>query len=147
MGMKKPKKDYSPAVTMYYSGMSIQEVADFYGITRQAMWMIFKRRGVVFRNKIQGGVENRFYRGGKDKDRHCTHVVEKAIQRGIIERKTHCENCGSSETNKDGRSNVEAHHDDYNKPLEVRWLCRKCHFEWHKENKAVKRKFKNAHGN
>jgi len=39
-----------------------------------------------------------------------------------IERKP-CEVCGEK---------AEAHHDDYNKPLEVRWLCRKHHREWHK---------------
>ena len=36
-----------------------------------------------------------------------------------------CENCGALE--------VEAHHDDYDKPLEVRWLCRHDHRQLHRE--------------
>lgn len=30
-----------------------------------------------------------------------------------------------------GETNVDAHHEDYNKPLEVRWLCRRHHAKIH----------------
>ena len=35
-----------------------------------------------------------------------------------------------------GDLKVEAHHEDYDKPLEVIWLCRKHHTELHGENTA-----------
>lgn len=41
-----------------------------------------------------------------------------------------CSQCG-------GTVMVEAHHDDYNKPFEVRWLCRICHRRWHKTHKPI----------
>lgn len=36
-----------------------------------------------------------------------------------------CENCGTP--------GADRHHDDYDKPTDVRWLCRSCHVEEHKE--------------
>jgi ribosomal protein S27AE len=36
-----------------------------------------------------------------------------------------CEVCGEKK--------VEAHHDDYDKPLDVRWLCPAHHAETHRE--------------
>ena len=38
-----------------------------------------------------------------------------------------CEICGSE-------NNVHAHHDDYAKPLNVRWLCAAHHKQWHRDN-------------
>lgn len=37
-----------------------------------------------------------------------------------------------------GSQKVEAHHNDYSKPLEVVWLCRKCHADLHRELKYGK---------
>lgn len=54
--------------------------------------------------------------------RRAQFVIGNAIRDGKIKRPTTCEVCGSQ-----GR--VEAHHPDYGKPLEVQWLCTKCHGE------------------
>ena len=127
------KKDkYQNALYLYNMGHSIQEVADMYGVTRQAMWDILKRRGAEFRDNKRYGPENHFYRGGSRASDHAQNKLEKAILYGKVIRKTICENCGASGTFKDGRNMVQAHHPDYNKPLEVIWLCQKCHHEWHK---------------
>jgi hypothetical protein len=49
-------------------------------------------------------------------------AVNNAIRDGKLVRQS-CETCGGF---------GEAHHDDYAKPLEVRWLCRKHHAEQHR---------------
>lgn len=42
-----------------------------------------------------------------------------------------CEICGCYD-------NIHAHHDDYLKPLNVRWLCSAHHSQWHAENGEAK---------
>ena len=127
---------YDEAVIMYNKGLSIQECADYFDISRQAMYMILKRREVVFRPKIKTGDANNFYRRGPTASKRAQHMVEKALRKGILNNPGICSECSSENTFKDGRTGIQAHHDDYNKPLEVRWLCQPCHHEWHKTNKA-----------
>lgn len=129
------RKDYDAAVDMYNLGYSVEEIADYYKVTRQSMWKCLKRRGVEFRDNKKYGEENHFYRGTKA-DGRAHDILESAIKRGVVKRQTVCECCGATGTFADGRSIVQAHHPDYNKPLEVIWLCQKCHHEWHKHNKA-----------
>ena len=49
-------------------------------------------------------------------------AVRRAIERGDLVRGV-CEVCADPKT--------DGHHDDYKKPLDVRWLCRKHHSEYH----------------
>jgi len=120
---------YNSVAEMYETGMSIGEIADYYGITRQAMWKILSRRGVSFRPNTRNGNENHFYRGYSYKSKRAGHMVEHAIRKGIL-RRGPCEICKSV-------IDICGHHDDYNYPLKVRWLCKLHHFQWHEKNKPV----------
>jgi hypothetical protein len=62
----------------------------------------------------------RYYRA--DKQRAKAHYsVSNAVRLNLLGREP-CEICGRE---------AEAHHDDYSKPLQVRWLCQKHHLEAH----------------
>jgi hypothetical protein len=54
------------------------------------------------------------------------NMVSRAIKKGKLTRMP-CIRCGALKT--------EAHHDDYDKPLDVMWLCTPCHKQRHKELK------------
>lgn len=56
--------------------------------------------------------------------------VYKAIKRGDLVRQP-CEVCGFPQ--------AQAHHDDYSKPLDVRWLCPKHHNMHHWPDRASTR--------
>lgn len=58
--------------------------------------------------------------------------VKRALLNGTLVRRYNCDICG------DG-SKLEAHHEDYSKPLEVIWLCVKCHKEKHKQKREIER--------
>jgi len=54
---------------------------------------------------------------------YTQRAVTKAINNGIILRLP-CARCGNEQSN--------AHHNDYNKPFKVQFLCHKHHCAWHK---------------
>ena len=61
----------------------------------------------------------------EDKRRARAHsAVARAVRSGALVRQP-CESCGD-------KSSV-AHHDDYDKPLAVRWLCQPCHKHHHQQ--------------
>lgn len=55
-------------------------------------------------------------------------MVRAAIRSKRLKRGT-CEVCGSFR--------VDAHHDRYDEPLNVRWLCRRHHMLWHSAEKKI----------
>ncbi len=52
-------------------------------------------------------------------------TLRTALRNGSVVRPDSCENCGISCV-------PHGHHDDYAKPLDVRWLCAKCHAAVHR---------------
>ena len=59
-------------------------------------------------------------------------IVGNAVRDGLLEKPSRCESCQSAP------NRLHGHHDDYAKPLEVRWLCSVCHRQWHTENGEAK---------
>ena len=125
-------------VRMYESGLACGPIAEWAGVSRQSMWGLLKRR-TTMRPRNRYGKANPFYRGGSKADAHVHNLLEVAIKSGVLVRVLVCEQCGESGQMRDGRTKVQAHHDDYNKPLDVRWLCQPCHHEWHKHHTAKAR--------
>lgn len=67
----------------------------------------------------------------KYSNRHNVRMaVAAAINRGDLVRSKSCEECGVI-------GKIEAHHNDYSKTLEVRWLCKSCHCTWHNHNTPI----------
>jgi len=63
--------------------------------------------------------------------KYAAHILTgNAVRSGKLIPELTCSCCKSTEK-------IEGHHDDYTKPLDVRWLCEKCHKQWHRENKAI----------
>ena len=131
------KEHLDQAVLLYESGFSVAEVARHYGVTRQSLWESLKRRGCQMRSNLRYGKDNHFWRGGGVAIDRVHNLTEQAILRGVLHRPDECEECGASGEMADGRTIIQAHHSDYNKPLEVNWLCQKCHHEWHSKNKPI----------
>jgi ribosomal protein S27AE len=51
--------------------------------------------------------------------RAARRKVATEIEAGRLQRQS-CRSCGATK--------ADAHHHDYSKPLDIQWLCRRCHF-------------------
>jgi hypothetical protein len=57
-------------------------------------------------------------------------AVNAAVKAGRMSRPGNCSKCGSAD-------NIQGHHEDYSKQLEVVWLCARCHTELHWERRRA----------
>jgi hypothetical protein len=57
--------------------------------------------------------------------RSARNKARRALLTGKIQ-KMPCETCGKEES--------QMHHPDYSRPLDIMWLCKLCHEEWHKKH-------------
>jgi len=61
----------------------------------------------------------------RDKKKQLAHsMVMLAVRSGELIRPEICTDCKNP-------NKIEGHHNDYNKPLEVIWLCNRCHRKLH----------------
>ena len=130
------------------------EIANIFNVSVSAMASVIDYRGLkrtesenksihhrimIEQNSTRTGESNPNWKGGISTDKYrykkiaqkrhpkehsARSKVHHAVRVGNITPQP-CEVCGSDK--------VQAHHDDYDKPLEVRWLCRKHHRALHKE--------------
>lgn len=87
------------------------------------------REKILAYDRARGGRQSaeylQEYRQRFPKKYKAHNLVRSLIRKGILFRKP-CEICSSL--------GADAHHDDYDKPLDVRWLCVAHHRKWHAEN-------------
>ena len=74
---------------------------------------------------------SRDYKKNNREKCNCREQLRYWIAKGVVQRPDNCQNCGKSVFR------IEAHHEDYSKPLEVKWLCQKCHLQLHHKLRAA----------
>ena len=130
-------RDVCLMVRQYRLGTSLRDLGRQYGVDPKTIAArihphlpaeMFDKRGH----------RHHWYRGSKRINRYrLRKQVERAILAGALIRPQRCQSCiRFVGVDRLGRSLLVAHHDDYRKALAVRWLCRACHYAWHKTNRA-----------
>lgn len=116
--------DHDMALKLYTSGLAAREVAKRVGVSKSVVLRLVREKSTTRKHHPAMS------------DPSAAAKIHTETRAGRIKPQS-CEVCGRLETGRDGRRLVQAHHDDYNKPLDVRWLCVGHHSAWHHHNEPI----------
>ena len=69
----------------------------------------------------------------KKKQKKAHRAVENAVRNGTLHKPDCCSACGERKSSRE----LHGHHHDYDKPLDVEWICRTCHLLDHGEAQEI----------
>ena len=104
--------------------------ADYYREYDKQRWKSPKRVSSTKRYRSSELGKQTAYKGNaryraRNQNKYDAHKrVTAALASGKLVRPLTCEQCG-------GSFKIQAHHEDYSRPLDVSWLCEPCHIQRH----------------
>ena len=150
MGGKDWSKEDISYLKKYHKTTLLKDIAIALNRTRKGVENKSSRLGLDNKNKLgkgerpdQSGPNNHNWKGGVSRNHYyytkrskakypeknkAREILKYAIKKGEIIRPNICPKCKK-------KKKIEGHHEDYSKPLEVEWVCRKCHNLIHKNLK------------
>lgn len=91
----------------------------------------YRKRASTPEGRAKENERGRKHREKNKLARTAYALCEYAIRSGKLKQMP-CQRCRS-------KKHIDAHHEDYTKPMEVTWLCRDCHGLRHREINEAKR--------
>lgn len=99
------------------------DVSSNYKNNRDYYVEYYKKREQTEKRKLQ---KTKYQKNRRAKNPTRVSVYNK-VKRSKLIRPNKCQKCGKT-------AKLNAHHENYNAPLEVIWVCAMCHYYIHKES-------------
>ena len=123
--MSQKKKEYAKEYYLLHREEYLQKMREYYQSHKKEFREKAQKYNKSHRKEINAYYKKRILNDWNSQLRlRANSTVNNAIKQGKMKRGV-CEICGKK---------AEAHHCDYSKPLDIMWLCREHHLEWHKKN-------------